>query len=328
MQSMKAFISSILKFTVAASLIVWMVYNGMLELSSLSALSNPVYFLISVILVFLNIAINNIRWAFLLKMQSFRFSARQTLPLTFIGVFFNFAIPGGVGGDVVKGYYLLKQSPGKKALATTTLFFDRLMGMYGMALVSAAVLIVNYRSILTRPSMRLLAFSVIGLFSLITIFFALSFSKSIKNLRFVDFLFNKIPGGSIIQKIYESIHSYRKNPRVLFQTLVLSLLSQLAVILFVWFFAIITKAPDVSFTVYLFIVPLGMISMALPVTPAGIGVGQAAMYYLYGLYTGIDNQIGPNAFTAYQMILFCWGLIGAYFYISKKRLYPKGQVTN
>jgi len=89
----------------------------------------------------------------------------------------------------------------------------------------------------------------------------------------------------------------------------------------------ITGAPDVSFSVYLFIVPIGLISTALPITPAGIGVGQAAMYYLYKLYTGFDNQIGPNALTAYQIVLFCWGLLGAYFYISKKKLYPTGQKT-
>ena len=325
---MKTVLNSIFKFIVATSLIVWMIYNGMLDLSSLSIFSNPTFLLISVFLVLFQIVMNNLRWAFLLKMQNFRFSTKQTLRLTLIGLFFNYAIPGGVGGDIVKGYYLLKNIPKKKALATTTLFLDRIIGLYGMALVSTTVLLVTYRTILNRPELYVLAYSVIGLFFLITVFFILSFSVSFKNLHFVNFVFNKVPGGSIIQKIYEAIHSYRKNPKVLFQTLIYSFLSQFAIIIFVWFFAKITDAPDVSFSVYLFIVPLGMISMALPITPAGIGVGQTAMYYLYALYTGINNQIGPNAFTAYQVILFSWGLLGAYYYVSEKKLYPTNHATN
>ncbi|MBU3916344.1 flippase-like domain-containing protein [bacterium] len=204
---MKTIFTSILKFIVAIGLIAWMVYSGMLELSSLAVLTNPLYLITSIFLVFLTIVINNIRWAFLLKMQDFKLSTKQTFPLTLIGVFFNYAIPGGVGGDVVKGYYLFKHSPTKKTLGTTTLFLDRLMGMYGMVLVSAIMLVVNYHTILGRSTLHALALSVIGVFCFISLFFILSFSASIKNLRFIDFLFNKIPGGSFVQKIYTSIHS-------------------------------------------------------------------------------------------------------------------------
>ncbi len=320
---MKTLLNSIIKFIIATGLIVWMVNNGMLDLSSLSILSNPIYLILSVFLVFSAIAINNLRWSLLLKMQGFGYSATQTLPLTLIGVFFNFAIPGGVGGDVVKGYYLLKDNSNKKTLATTTLLFDRLMGMYGVVLISSTIMLVNHRIVFSRPTLQILGISILGLFLLITTFFILSFSKTVKNYHFLSILINKIPGGSIIQKLYESMHSYRRNPHVLFQTLILSLISQLTMITFVWFFAKITQAPELSFSAYMFIVPVGLISMVLPVTPAGIGIGQAALYYLYRLYTGIDNQIGPNALTAYQVILFSWGLFGAYFYVAKKKFHPK-----
>ncbi len=65
--------------------------------------------------------------------------------------------------------------------------------------------------------------------------------------------------------------------------------------------------------------PHCLISTVLPITPAGVGVGQVAIYQLYKLYTGIDSQIGPNAFTAFQVVLLCWGLFGAYFYVTGKK---------
>lgn len=323
---LKSIIRATLKFLFGFGLIAWMIINGMLDLSSLSILAKPAYFIISIILVFLVIIINNIRWTLLLKTKKFQLTSRQTFPLTLIGVFFNFALPSGVGGDVVKGYYLLKECSGRKTIAATTLLMDRLIGMYGMVLVSVTIIFMEYSIIRSSPELHILSIAVIGLFFLMSVFFAMAFSASIKNHSFINFLFNSVPGGSILQNIYDSIHSYRNNPIVLIQALTLSFFTQFVIIFFVWFFAGITEAPEVPFTVYLFIVPLGLISTALPITPAGVGVGQAALYYLYKLYTGIDSQIGPNAFTAFQIILLCWGLVGAYFYVTRKNSVSKEQL--
>src|SRR5687768_8429401 len=46
-----------------------------------------------------------VRWQWLLRVQGIRLSWARVLLLTLIGVFFNFFIPGGTGGDVVKVYY-------------------------------------------------------------------------------------------------------------------------------------------------------------------------------------------------------------------------------
>lgn len=203
-------------------------------------------------------------------------------------------------------------------MAATTLFMDRLIGMYGMVLVSVAIILAEYSTIRNHLELHILSISVIGLFFLMSVFLAMAFSVSIKNNSSVIFLFHHVPGGSILQNIYDSIHSYRNNTISLIQALMLSFSSQFIIIFFVWFFAEITGAPNVSLSTYLFMVPLGLISTILPITPAGVGVGQAAFYYLYKLYTGIDSQVGPNAFTAFQIIMLCWGLVGAYFYVTRK----------
>ena len=53
------------------------------------------------------------RWRMLLRVQGIDLGWFRIFSLLLIGVFFNFFIPGGTGGDVVKIYYLLKETPGK-----------------------------------------------------------------------------------------------------------------------------------------------------------------------------------------------------------------------
>src|SRR5438270_10158188 len=53
------------------------------------------------------------RWYVLLKVQGIRLSISRTLALFFIGMFYNQFLPGGTGGDIIKTYLLLKETPGK-----------------------------------------------------------------------------------------------------------------------------------------------------------------------------------------------------------------------
>jgi hypothetical protein len=64
---------------------------------------------------------------------------------------------------------------------------------------------------------------------------------------------------------------------------------------------------------------IGIIVQALPISPAGIGVGQAAFFFLFNLSLGKESQLGPTAITMIQIMQFMWGLVGAYFYLQRKK---------
>jgi glycosyltransferase 2 family protein len=66
-------------------------------------------------------------------------------------------------------------------------------------------------------------------------------------------------------------------------------------------------------------VPLGFIIMALPISVAGVGIGQAAFFFLFKAYTGHESQIGPNGITAYQLLQLALGLIGAVMYLQRRK---------
>src|SRR6185369_10799694 len=50
-----------------------------------------------------------LRWYLLLVQAGLKVSPWRCLKLHMIGIFFNSLIPGGTGGDLVKGYYLFKE---------------------------------------------------------------------------------------------------------------------------------------------------------------------------------------------------------------------------
>ncbi len=60
----------------------------------------------------------------------------KTFCLTMIGNFINFVLPGGIGGDIVRGYYLLPADSIKKSQCIGILFMDKAVGVVAMLLMA------------------------------------------------------------------------------------------------------------------------------------------------------------------------------------------------
>ncbi len=318
-QNLKTVILSIFKLLLAVGLIYWMIQKGVLDLTIVTKLLDPVVGLGCFLCCFILLVINNARWVMLLRSQGCQISNRQSFPLTLIGMFFNYAVPGGVGGDVVKGYYLVQRFPAQKLVSATTVFMDRVLGMYGMTFMASIALLFDLQKVMQQTSLIMLGLVAWGLFFGMSAFFLLAFSSRLKHYLGIDWLFKHIPGGQVLDNLYQVIYLYGRNPKVFFLSIGISLFSQCFTIFFVFFFSVMTSDVSLPLVSYFIVVPLGLICTVLPLTPAGIGVGQAAFYYLFVLYTGIESQIGPNAITAFQVVMFVWGLVGVYFYITYKK---------
>src|SRR5207253_10183264 len=77
------------------------------------------------------------------RSSDLRLSFPRVAGLFFIGMFYNQFLPGGTGGDIIKSYLLLKETPDKKAGALLAVVFDRLIGL--VALVAITVTLVSLR---------------------------------------------------------------------------------------------------------------------------------------------------------------------------------------
>ena len=97
----------------------------------------PVFLLAGIIPV-----IGALRLHMLLAVQGVKLSRLRVLGLTFIGFFFSNFMLGLTGGDVVKAYYVMRETK-KRGEALVTVFLDRLVGLISMAMLAGAMVVLN-----------------------------------------------------------------------------------------------------------------------------------------------------------------------------------------
>jgi uncharacterized protein (TIRG00374 family) len=316
----------LLKIALAVGLISWFIHKGLLDLHSVSSLLSPWPAFILLLAAFLQVYFNNLRWFFLLRAHALAISIRATFSLSFIGLFFNYAMPGGVGGDVIKGYYLLQDYPEQKTAGIVSIFMDRMIGFSVMIFTAALALLLHWDRVQRSAEFKTLAGAVWLLSFGFIVFYVLALSKTLHASQLRKKVFLKIPLGHHIEKVYILTHSYRNHLKTLQVSFLLSFVSQFFLIGAVAFIGFWLGYEHLSFSDYAFIVPLGTVVMALPISPAGIGVGQAAFYFLFNLYLGHTTTLGPTAATALQVSQLLWGLVGALFYLRRKS--PQHEVSH
>src|SRR5438876_1251471 len=84
------------------------------------------------------------RWHVLLKVQGIHLSFWRLSGLFLIGMFYNQFLPGGTGGDIMKSYYLLKETPDKKAGALLAVVFDRFIGLVALVAITGTLIGLRY----------------------------------------------------------------------------------------------------------------------------------------------------------------------------------------
>jgi uncharacterized membrane protein YbhN (UPF0104 family) len=68
----------------------------------------------------------------------------RTGAIVIICLFFNVFLPGLVGGDLVRLYYIFRLAPRKKLPGSLSIVMDRLLGLLAIVFLSAIVLVVRF----------------------------------------------------------------------------------------------------------------------------------------------------------------------------------------
>ena len=85
-----------------------------------------------------------VRWWILLKVQQIHLSISRVAGLFLIGMFYNQFLPGGTGGDIMKSYLLLKETPGKATGALLAVVFDRMVGLVALITITGVLIALRY----------------------------------------------------------------------------------------------------------------------------------------------------------------------------------------
>lgn len=321
---LKGILEGLFKFLVAAGILTWLYRSGNLRFDFIDALlKQPSVLALCLFITAISLFLNNERWRTLLHSQGLIYTRLETAKLTLIGQFFNFAMPGGVGGDIIKSYYLTRMNQGQKTRSVMTVLMDRLMGLHAILVLGFLAMLFDLEKILSVPELRLVFLAVtLGTIAYTTIVFIFQSRREwIK--RTVRRTIEKLPLKHRFQQVYDTFNAYGQQKSTLGLAFLYSLISQSLAIAFMYIVCRTTYGVELSAHSFFIIVPVGFILTAIPISPAGVGVGQAAFLFLFGVYSPELKHLGPSALTAWQTSLLLFGLIGGMIYLFNRTSFKK-----
>ncbi len=313
----------LLKFGIAGGLLWWMIEAGKVDFRQLRVYLDQTEILwIYAGIWFINvILIQSARWKSLLWGLGINIGWFRVLQLQSVGLFFNTAIPGAVGGDVVKAVYIVRdQRMEHRTPAAMSILMDRITGLFGLFTLGAVAVSFQFDQLWQNPLMRPLLIATYALVAAMLLFLVLVFVR-IEDQRdpFLRLLNHKVPGFTFLKKIYVSLRSYRHRPSAIIFSWAASILVQCG---FFYVFLILTQhltKQPFNVAVMAAIYALGALTTALPIAPGGLGVGHAAFDKLFEL-AGLTG--GANVFNVFCLTMLAFSLSGAIPYLFVKSKLP------
>lgn len=313
---LKSNLTLALKIAFAAGLIAYMVRSGHLDPKNLWELITPFNVAVTLALVGLNILLSAWRWIILMQARGLDVGVGYGFSLFLIGIFFNHALPGSVGGDVVRGYYVASDFPGRRADTVMSVLIDRMLGLYSFFILTLIAVAWDFEFVATHEKIRWVALFAAIVFVGVTLVFLVAFSRRLSNLFGMRLIERHIP---LLHKLIEAFQRFGANKRALTVSILVSMLAQIATMTFFYWAAGATGEPDVTWKAVMFAVPMGFLVTAVPLAPAGIGVGQVAFAYLFQAYLQKTTPFGATAITAFQLATVAWALVGAFLYLRRRK---------
>jgi len=273
------------------------------------------------LMMFLNIFLSALRWQWLLEAQEIHISLIRNFQLSFIGNFFNIALPGAVSGDLIKAYYLGKEVSGNRGRAFGAILFDRVAGLSALVLVSAVAVLFGHAHLApsvvlgTRTFLWTAAFFVVSFYAYLFLLRE-NHDPVLRVLRSIE---NRIPKFASIVRIYQGMRHYHHHRMTVIKVLAISLVIHLLVGWVCLQFAQALGESKLGLLPIYVVVPLGLLITAVPIAPAGVGTGHAAFSYFFSL---MGSARGADLYTLFALMNLCLGTLGGVVYLRFKGREP------
>jgi uncharacterized protein (TIRG00374 family) len=300
---------------VAVLLFAWMMFSGKLDLAELQVFTTHAQLAVASLGYWLigPVILASLRWRLLLISAGYVMSVARSINLQLIGFFFTTVMPGSLGGDFVKVYYLIKDNPDKqRSLAMWTILLDRIVGMCGLFAVGAVFIYLSFGRLWAIPALRPVILLVYGyILGFIAFLIVLKLMRSRGGARVA----HSGRVRRVLEKIYEILTAFRVYrdhlPTLLLSVLISTVSHALSFVLFAMLAQGLSSGP-VDLYALAAIFPIGMLVTTLPLSPGGLGVGHVAFEYLFTL-AGLSN--GANVYNAYFVSQTCLNLTGVIAYL-------------
>jgi uncharacterized protein (TIRG00374 family) len=271
---------------------------------------DPYCFALAAFFFLLGFFILTVRLQWILKARQVRLSGRRLLYFNFIGHFFSLFLPSAIGGDVVKGYYIYRDSR-EKVISFTSIFLDRMVGSFGILTFALAALIYYGKSLNLVP----LRNAVLITFGAALAAFAFFLSRKVaRSFRFLAFFSPPRKIADWLRHAYHHLNAYKDHKALLGVIFAVSLAGQ-AVFITVHYFLARSLKVDLPYLTFFLVIP---VVTALSMAPSinGLGVREAGSVYLFSRFTSTENALALSI--AYDGLVYGMGLLFGLLYLARE----------
>lgn len=232
-----------------------------------------------------------------------------------IGTFFNVCIPGGTGGDLMKLYYLARANKGRGVEVAMVLLVDRVLALASMLTLICIFAVIDGESMREDAVVRWLVIAA-GVFSAaLYVGMAICLSPRVRGHRLFNWLLDRLPLSKFLHRAVDAVHAFRTHKGRLVFGVLISMVGHLALSLMFYFMGkiVLPEARGIEVCLLSF---LGILANVLPVTPGGLGVGEAAFEALFSRF-GFSG--GPILLIVWRIASLPLVFLGGLYYMFGKR---------
>jgi hypothetical protein len=318
---------------VAAGLIwacIWLSQEGRFgRLVGIFRQLNPLIFIVALAGYIAGQVAVAFRWWILLRTQGIFISLGSAIRLVFLGLFYNNFMPGAVGGDLVRAWYVTKHTE-KRFEAVLSILVDRIVGLVG----SVVIAVVFYFLLPGRKDIDLAmgsdSFGSLSLYERIFMAAGLIIAVSVVILFVIPttrrimqnlWIRGKEEGLKLLQKLGRAGVLYRKRPVEVTATLVLTIALQLATIAGYWL-AGRQLGVDVSISYYFVFFTLSWSIGMVPLTVGGAVLVEGSLAGMFVKFASVGAEAALALALCQRIIWMIASLAGGWIHLAGAHL-PK-----
>lgn len=255
------------------------------------------------------------RWCVLVRCQGIELTMVEAFRLGSIGFLLSFVSAGSVGGDLFKAIFLAKRRPGKRIAAVASVLVDRGCGLYGLLLLVSVALLLTNPADDSAIGLDQIKHATAAFFGLGTVVLAIL----VLGGRGVDKLItwgSDLPIiGGLIARVGPPLRMFHSHPIAFGASILMSVGVQGMLVISMYLIARGLYSEIPTLAEHFAIVPIAMLASALPITPAGIGLLEAAMDKLYEVIPAIPTEAsGTLIALVFELVKVVMAVLGTIFY--------------
>ena len=330
----KSFVTGFVKVAIGAAALAyilikyWEPANGAVGIKKLLSLTPNYGYLAAIVLLAATVVTCQIvRWYLLVRALDLPFTIRNAFRLGFVGLFFNTLLPGSVGGDLVKAFFICREHPERKTRAVATVIVDRMLGLFGLLLfassIGGALWMAGDTRIAENSYLRTIVLSCTTLVGLAVMgWIVLGFTPAARIERIGIGLLRWKWIGVTLSEMWGAVVLYRRRPKLLYLTIPITAFAQTLMIIYLHLAVRVYPLESVgTFAEHCIIGPIGFIAQAFFPAPGGVGGAEAIFGYLYTLIDRPESTGGIGRLTM-RVADIGLGVLGYIVYLSMKAELP------